>query len=239
MSKWGFRRESTQGNAGANTVAGMKAGYQPFYQADQMASKRNVIVTNKGWVRRENRGTRQIDEVLVAANPGVAGKGYNSNTYTGKADVTQMYVKLNANGTISANVAANLYVVFNTPLTYANAALANTLTLTVSNTIGGNAAVAVFNGNAGSGGTNKADWIVNANNTLVFKLPALQGGTGSAAATYKIGSQTIGLGSGQPLYNPDRDTTHTANLVVTGAVSNNLLDGHGVRTTTFTVTPGG
>lgn len=238
MSKWGFRRESTQSNAGANTVAGMKAGYQPFYNADQMASKRNVIVTNKGWVRRENRGARTIDEVLVAANPGVAGMGYNSNNYTGKADISQMYVKLNANGTISANVAANLYVVFNTPLTFSGSA-ANNLQITVSNTVGGNAAVAVFNSNVGSAGINAADFITNANNTLVFKMPALQGGTGSVAATYRVGGQAIALASGQPLYNPDRGTTHTANLVITGAVANNLTNVHGVRIGTFTVTPGG
>jgi hypothetical protein len=53
MSNWGFSRESTQVASGANTVAGIKAGYQPFAQADTLASKRNVIATSKGWVRRQ------------------------------------------------------------------------------------------------------------------------------------------------------------------------------------------
>ena len=30
MSSWGFGRESTQVVAGANTVAGIKKGFQPF-----------------------------------------------------------------------------------------------------------------------------------------------------------------------------------------------------------------
>ena len=40
---------------------------------------------------------------------------------------------------------------------------------------------------------------------------------------------------GNPLYNPDDGTTQAANLVITGAVANNLLDGAGVRISTFKV----
>ena len=229
MSSWGFGRESTQVAAGANTVAGIKKGFQPFVEAGNEASKRNVIITNKGWVRREHRGTRQIEEVIVAANPGVQGKDYSSNTYTGNPDISQMYVKLNANGYIGANTtSANLYVVFNAPIHHK--ASGNLCSLTIANTVGGNNATAHFANTAAQ------SRIINANNTLVFRLPPLQGGTGNAKATYKINGQSItSAGGGNPLYNPDDGTTQAANLVVTGAVSNNLLNGAGGRITTFQV----
>ena len=108
MSSWDFRRESTQTASGANTVAGINSCYQPFAAADVMASKRNVIATNVGWVRRQNKtdnlgNKRTLNEVLVAAHPGSV-LAYNSNTYLGKADIAQMYVKLNSSGYITANV---------------------------------------------------------------------------------------------------------------------------------------
>ena len=137
MSARGFDRESTQVAAGANTVAGIKKGFQPFFQAGNEASKRNVIITSKGWVRREHNGSRVKEEILVAANPGVNNKDYSSNTYTGNPDVCQMYVKLNANGYIGANTSgANLHVVFNAPLHHK--ASGNLCTIVVANTVGGN-----------------------------------------------------------------------------------------------------
>ena len=229
MSSWGFGRESTQVASGANTAAGIVKGFQPFVQAGNEASKRNVIITNKGWVRREHRGTRQIEEVIVAANPGVQGKDYSSNTYTGNPDISQIYVKLNANGYIGANTTgANLHVVFNAPIHHK--ASGNLCTIVVANTVGGNIGNTLFANTAAQGR------IINANNTLVFRMPKLQGGTGNAKATYKIQAQSIRVHQGgNPLYNPDDGTTQAANLVITGAVSNNLLDGAGTRITTFQV----
>ena len=229
MSAWGFDRESTQVAAGANTVAGIKKGFQPFFQAGNEASKRNVIITSKGWVRREHNGSRVKEEILVAANPGVNNKDYSSNTYTGNPDVCQMYVKLNANGYIGANTSgANLHVVFNAPLHHK--ASGNLCTIVVANTVGGNIGNTLFANTAAQGR------IINANNTLVFAMPKLQGGTGNAVATYKIQAQSIRVHQGgNPLYNPDDGTTQAANLVITGAVSNNLLDGVGVRIGSFKV----
>lgn len=229
MSSWGFGRESTQVAAGANTAAGIKKGFQPFVQAGNEASKRNVIITNKGWVRREHRGSRQIEEVIVAANPGVQNKDYSSNTYTGNPDISQIYVKLNANGYIGANTTgANLHVVFNAPIHHK--ASGNLCTVVVSNTVGGNIGNTLFANTAAQ------SRIINANNTLVFRMPKLQGGTGNAKATYKILAQNIRVHQGgNPLYNPDDGTTQAANLVITGAVSNNLLDGAGSRIGTFQV----
>lgn len=229
MSSWGFGRESTQVASGANTAAGIVKGFQPFVQAGNEASKRNVIITNKGWVRREHRGSRQIEEVIVAANPGVQNKDYSSNTYTGNPDISQIYVKLNANGYIGANTTgANLHVVFNAPIHHK--ASGNLCTVVVSNTVGGNIGNTLFANTAAQGR------IINANNTLVFRMPKLQGGTGNAKATYKIQAQSIRVHQGgNPLYNPDDGTTKAANLVITGAVSNNLLDGAGARIGTFQV----
>ena len=229
MSSWGFGRESTQVASGANTAAGIVKGFQPFVQAGNEASKRNVIITNKGWVRREHRGSRQIEEVIVAANPGVQNKDYSSNTYTGNPDISQIYVKLNANGYIGANTTgANLHVVFNAPIHHK--ASGNLCTIVVSNTVGGNIGNTLFANTAAQ------SRIINANNTLVFRMPKLQGGTGNAKATYKIQAQSIRVHQGgNPLYNPDDGTTQAANLVITGAVSNNLLDGAGTRITTFQV----
>jgi len=229
MSSWGFGRESTQVASGANTAAGIVKGFQPFVEAGNEASKRNVIITNKGWVRREHRGSRQIEEVIVAANPGVQNKDYSSNTYTGNPDVAQIYVKLNANGYIGANTTgANLHVVFNAPIHHK--ASGNLCTVVVSNTVGGNIGNTLFANTAAQ------SRIINANNTLVFRMPKLQGGTGNAKATYKILAQNIRVHQGgNPLYNPDDGTTQAANLVITGAVSNNLLDGAGSRIGTFQV----
>ena len=141
-----------------------------------------------------------------------------------------MYVKLNANGYIGANVAsANLYVVLNTPIHHK--ASGNLCVIKIANTAGGNHANALF------ANTATQNRIIAANNTLVFRLPPLQGGTGSAAATYQCNAQSIQVnGGGNPLYNPDDGTAMpAANLVITGAVANNLLNVAGVRISTFQV----
>lgn len=229
MSSWGFSKEGGQSAAGGNTHAAMIRGFQPFYEANHMASKRNVIATTAGWVRREYVGSRKKEEIIVAASPG-SGFSYNSNAYLHFPDIAQMYVKLNANSVISANVAANLYVVFNTPIKVK--ASSNLMYIRLANTAGGNS------GNAhivSQGGSHAG---VNANNTLVFTLPKLQGGTGSAKGTYQINAQSIGV-TGNPVYNPEINTVCSANLTITGAVANNLLDGGGTRISTFTVSPKG
>jgi hypothetical protein len=245
MALWGFSRESNQVASGANTVAGIVKGYRPLpvasgSQADgttniQVANKRNVIATDKGWVRRQNRvdthgNVRQFDEVLVAASPG-SGFNYNANTYLGNPDIVEIYVKTNANNVISANVSANLYVVFNMPVAFK--ASGNTITINLANTAGGNNGVARYMGGRAN----------TANNVLVFTMPKLQGGTGSAKATYHVNAQSLAVtGGGNSLYYPEAGsnaTKHAANLVITGAVANNLSNGWGNRIINFTVSPKG
>ena len=236
MALWGFGAEGGQNAAGANTEAGIKRGYRPLPMMDALhiPNKRNVIATEKGWVRRINRtsdgNNRQIDEVLVAAHPG-DGYSYTSNTYLGKPDIAEIYVKLNANNVISANVSANLYVVFNMPVAFK--ASGNTLSIRLANTSGGNTGVAYYLGGRAN----------TANNVLVFSMPKLQGRAGSLKATYHVNAQSISVtGGGNSLYNPEagsNPTKHSANLVITGATANNLSDGFGSRITNFTVSPKG
>jgi hypothetical protein len=244
MALWGFSRESTQVASGANTEASIRKGYRPLPQATgseepdvggniQNANKRNVIATTVGWVRRANRvdthgNVRQVDETLVAAAPG-SGLYYTSNTYLGRPDIVEIFVKTNANNVISANVSANLYVVFNMPVHLR--ASSNALSISIANTAGGNHGIARIAASAAA----RANV---ANNVMIFTMPKLQGRTGSLKATYHINAQSITV-TGNPLYNPEQSTTHAANLVITGAVANGLSNGWGSRITNFTVSPKG
>jgi len=248
MALWGFSAEGSQVASGANTVAGILRGQRPLPQSSgvghsydidgSIANKRNVIATSAGWVRRQNKrdthgSNRQIDEVLVAANPG-AGFSYTANTYLGRPDICEIFVKLNANNVISANVSANLYVVFNMPVHLR--ASSNALTINISNTSGGNHGIARITASAAA----RANV---ANNVMVFTMPKLQGRTGSLKATYHINAQSIGVtGGGNPLYNPEagsNPTRHAANLVITGATANALARFNGERIINFTVSPKG
>jgi hypothetical protein len=244
MALWGFSRESTQVASGANTEASIRKGYRPLPQATgseepdvggniQNANKRNVIATTVGWVRRVNRADthgniRQIDETLVAAAPG-GGLYYTSNTHLGRPDIVEIFVKTNANNVISANVSANLYVVFNMPVHKRPSG--NIMSILIANTVGGNHGIARITAAAAA----RANV---ANNVMVFTMPPLRGGAGSAKATYHINAQSITV-TGNPLYNPEQSTTHAANLVITGAVANGLNNGWGSRITNFTVSPRG
>lgn len=235
MALWKFGKESAEPIVSDGTGdVGLKRGGQPFPIAVDMASKRNVILTDAGWVRRTHgeggRAGRQFDEIIVAANPDGAGS-YTLSVETGFPDVAQIYVKLNANNVLSANVSANVYVVFNTPLTSKSSG--NVVHLAMANTIGGDGANAVFSNNATAR-------ITNGNNTLVFEFIAPQGGVASAKATYSINAQSmVSVGGGNPLYNPDVGIPNAANLVISAATSNNVLDGEGSKIVTFQVSPNG
>lgn len=205
MSRWDFAKEGTHPAAGANSVAGLEAGFQPYFEADNHASKRNVIATNVGWVRRQNYtdvhgNSRTKDEILVAANPGTS-EGYVSADYLGFPDIAQLYVSTEN----SAN-SINVYVVFNEPVYFKGSA--NNLTITLANTAGGNSQVATANASIRD--------ITNANNTVIFKV------TGAQPGTYKIHANTIAVVAGSANLNSLNSGGEDANLVITGAVSNTL-----------------
>ena len=134
MPSWGFGPEKNNSNDSDVATAGTKAGNQAFAH-DQKKEKRNVIATNKGWVRREHRlmnggtassVTRQIDEVLVAAG----NKDGDPSTHLGFPDIAQIYFANSTNDDVTSitpetgggGAEHQVRVVFNEPIKYNEAA---------------------------------------------------------------------------------------------------------------------
>jgi hypothetical protein len=218
MSTWRFDKESNTDYQGANTVAGQLAGHQPHFQADILSSKRNVIATDKGWIRRTHKNTdgnqRQIDEVLVAAHPGSAGAtgGYSGIAYLGFPDIAQVYLNSTSISAAYGGENVSVYVVMNEPVKHSGAA--GSLQITVANTAGGNSSLV-----ATATAVNSNTGITNANNTLVFTLPVTAGDAGS----YKIQAQSVinATAAAANLVSLNAGS-ESANLVITGAVSNTV-----------------
>ena len=218
MSTWRFDKESNTDYQGANTVAGQLAGHQPHFQADTLSSKRNVIATEKGWIRRTHKNTdgnqRQIDEVLVAAHPGSAGAtgGYSGIAYLGFPDIAQVYLNSTSISAAYGGENVSVYVVMNEPVKHSGAA--GSLQITVANTAGGNSSLV-----ATATAVNSNTGITNANNTLVFTLPVTAGDAGS----YKIQAQSVinATAAAANLLSLNAGS-ESANLVITGAVSNTV-----------------
>lgn len=207
MSTWNFNDESNTPVSSADPTTGLKAGNQPYFEADNLESKRNVIATDKGWVRRTIKKTdgaapRIIDEVLVAAHPG-GSTSYTGSGYLGAPDIAQIYMESNQ---LTDGEDSQVFVVFNEPVKHAVSSA--DITLAVANTAGG---VSTLSATHTNGNSNTS--IVNANNTLVFNLPL----AGSQQGTYKIEAQTLGGSPDLTSHNADGTA---ANLAVTGAVSN-------------------
>ena len=242
MPLWNTIHEKNNPVSGANTLAGLAAGYQPYNgQADGKNSwKRNVIATSVGWVRRTNRTSdstsRQHDEVLVAGNPAITSgtdDGYANVAHLAFPDIAQIYFSSNStNGTaLQANTYANVYVVFNEPVRSKGGRVL--FQFKVANTVSGNATVAYWSNNAVTASYKQAgSTIDNANNTLVFRifLPFVAGKT----STYKVNANTIqangvtsvglikgGVTSNLVSGNITTVGAESANLIITGAVSNN------------------
>ena len=218
MSTWRFDKESNTDYQGANTVAGQLAGHQPHFQADTLSSKRNVIATEKGWIRRTHKNTdgnqRQIDEVLVAAHPGSAGAtgGYSGIAYLGFPDIAQVYLNSTSISAAYGGENVSVYVVINEPVKHSGAA--GSLQITVANTAGGNSSLV-----ATATAVNSNTGITNANNTLVFTLPVTAGDAGS----YKIQAQSVINATATAANLVSLNTgSESANLVITGAVSNTV-----------------
>lgn len=170
------------------------------------AEKRNVVATPAGWVRRQNKTDvhgrkRTIDETLVAI---------------GKLDVTmavpnvsEIYLANSSGGSTlkaGASHTHSVYVVYDEPIVVKP----NTgyLRITFANTVSGqNVVKARSNTNIAA--------VSGANNILRFTFSA------NVAGTYKINAQTmanIGVANVRSAYT----STHRANTVITGLVSNAL-----------------
>jgi hypothetical protein len=204
MSDWKFGAEKFDAQNSSTAGAKYKAGGQPNPGiASSMTplnnggkkNKRNVIVTDKGWVRREHRlmngggagsVTRQIDEVLVAAGKKATAPGADATPYTGGVGFPNIAEVFLANTTASDMTSVNalygaggssyqLVVVFNEPVKHAGNA--GSLKLTFANTAGGNNGL-IATAVAGSSNTS----IKGANNQVIFTFTPTAGDAG----VYKI-----------------------------------------------------
>jgi len=225
MSDWDFRKESNETQEGdVGSVASFKAGMQPCEIADVKSSKRNVIATDKGWVRRtiKNNGTDTLgvrihDEVLVAAGD------KTSADDLGFPNIAEIYLSANSTSDVKSGAVCNVYVVFNEPIKHEGNA-GNLKLAAFSNTAGGkNDVVATCTA------SNANSAITGANNTMVFSVtPA---GDGSDAGDYVLvtGASAIVVDGGTAINAVSYNTgARAANLHVTPAVGNTLG--------TFTVT---
>lgn len=220
---FGFSKETKQSLLGANTDATTRAGYRP-YNFDTKAKRRDVILTDKGWVRRQIKdvhnesGVRIIDELLVAAHPGGGSNSYASAAHAGGPDICDIFLGSNtADGATNFVTGADfeIKVVFNEPVAHVGA-VAPRLKLVLANTVSGQNSLT-----ANALAVNSNTGIEGANNTLVFTCKPAS--NANRAGTYKIGAQTIvKLGSGTANLASLNSNRITANLVINAAVSNSL-----------------
>ena len=219
---FGFSKETKQSLLGANTDATLRAGYRP-YNFDTKAKRRDVILTDKGWVRRTNHnsvhgGVRQKDEILVAAHPGGGSNSYASAAHAGGPDICDIFLGANTatgNTNFVTGTDFEIKVVFNEPVAHVGA-VAPRLKLVLANTASGQNSLT-----ANALAVNSNTGIEGANNTLVFTCKPAS--NANRAGTYKIGAQTIvKLGSGTANLASLNSNRITANLVINAAVSNSL-----------------
>ena len=219
---FGFFKETKQSLLGANTDATLRAGYRP-YNFDTKAKRRDVILTDKGWVRRTHTnsvhgGVRQKDEILVAAHPGGGSNSYASAAHAGGPDICDIFLGANTatgNSNFVTGTDFEIKVVFNEPVAHVGA-VAPRLKLVLANTVSGQNSLT-----ANALAVNSNTGIEGANNTVVFTCKP--GSASKVAGTYKIGAQTIvKLGTGTANLASLNSNRITANLVINAAVSNSL-----------------
>ena len=227
MPSWGFGPEKNNSNDSSNATAGVKAGNQAFVH-DQKKEKRNVIATNKGWVRREHRlmnggtassVTRQIDEVLVAAG----NKDGAPSSNLGFPDIAQIYFANSTNDDVTSitpetgggGAEHQVRVVFNEPIKYNEAAGSKVGKVVLSRVTGsGNTTITATATSVARTNTN----ITGANNTMIFRFTPTSGDAG----TYKVAAATAGIANGVSgtLTIKGLNSSEAANVTITGAVSN-------------------
>jgi hypothetical protein len=145
----------------SNTKDGKPFKNWPF------SEKRNVVLTDFGWTRRIKKGTRTIDELLVAA------RAPTVNVASLIPFVTEVFVDKNA---YTTGATGTLYVVFSEPMKF------NTnsggIRLTIANTVAG-APIAAFTAAPNSTVLSVAD------NVLAL------GFTAAVAGTYSVAAQNL------------------------------------------------
>jgi hypothetical protein len=162
------------------------------------AEKRNVVVTDAGFVRRtaytdQNGHARVKDEILATIS------GLANTTNWGTAGITDLWHSVS---TIAhSTVAVNTWVSFSEPIS--SSGLSGKLKLTVANTAGGNNMVAY------------SDGIVYGGNKLVFRWKP------GVAGTYKVQAQTAANASATSAnVRSTNSGTEVVGKVVSGVSSN-------------------
>lgn len=175
------------------------SGSNPPFKNWPWSEKRNVILTDKGYVRRIVKPGRVIDEILVASDHTTVQKAANTapkivEVFADKASYT-------------TNTAGIITVVYNQPVKFAGGS--GNVALAISNTNAGAAttAVAAANNSLVSGG----------NNMLSFTF------TTGPAGTYKINPQTLTNATAAAVNITSKNVSNaTANLqIVTAAIGAN------------------
>lgn len=163
------------------------------------AEKRNVIITDQGFVRRrvytdQNSRTRTKDEILVSIG------GLANSTNWKFARITDAW---SGNTTVTHGGTVNVWVSFSEPLS--SSGLSGRIKMTVSNTASGNAMLATSSGTVYDG------------NKLVFRFKPSLGGT------YKVNAHLMANGSSTAVNTRSTNSgTELANLYFFASVSNNL-----------------
>ena len=227
MSKWNWNHEKNIDPASANTLAGYYSGAAPMFEADSLVSKRNVIATDKGWIRRlqftdSSGNLRTKDDVLVAAHPGLDVQGgYTNTAYLASPDITIMQLQANTAtgvGAFSNTTPMTVWVSFNEPV-YSTA----NVTITIESRDGATTFPLLSNTTNAVGSSAKI-LSPGANNTLVFTgTPDLNGGaTNPKAGIYKVKPQTIAVTASGTLTSRNIGTV-TANTEVRASLANFMM----------------
>ena len=192
-------------------------GEQPLPQADTVRSKRNVVATEKGWVRQQVytdvHGTERVkEEVIIAAHPGGTTGGYANSANLGEPDITLLQLGANtATGIATFNTSdpMTVYVTWNEPL-----AVTANVVLTATRRDG---TQFTLTSNTTNGATSEAKYDEYvANNTLVFT------GTPASTGFYKFKTEDLLTSLAAPTStNFDGDA---ASLKISSTTSNTLLD---------------
>lgn len=154
------------------------------------AEKRNVIATDVGFVRRQVKGTRVMDEILVAID------GLANTTNFGAPTIDDMYHSID---TVVANTPITTYIVFDEPINVnANAQIQ------VANTVGGAEVVAVAN-----------TTLYHAQNSIGFTWTPTVAGTYKVQAQTVANNTSTALN-----FTSRNSGNEAASLVISGPVSN-------------------
>jgi hypothetical protein len=154
------------------------------------AEKRDVIATDVGFVRRQVKGTRVIDEVLVSLD------GVANSTNFGEPTIDDMY---HSTDTVVANTTVTTYVVFDEPIT-PNAAAK----IDIANTVAGEAVVGVAN-----------TTLYHAQNAIAFTWTPTVAGTYKVQAQTVANNTSTALN-----FTSKNAGNEVASLVISGPVSN-------------------